>query len=65
MIYALESAGRAWHAAYHSHSLAGVQAAVAAGLGVSLLPAYARLPGQAVLGRKHGFEAAPATEWPS
>ena len=39
MIYALESAGRAWHAAYHSHSLAGVQAAVAAGLGVSLLPA--------------------------
>ena len=39
-----------------------VQAAVAAGLGVSLLPAYARLPGQAVLGRKHGFEAAPATE---
>lgn len=62
MIYALESAGRAWHAAYHSHSLAGVQAAVAAGLGVSLLPAYARLPGQAVLGRKHGFEAAPATE---
>lgn len=62
MIYALESAGRAWHAAYHSHSLAGVQAAVAAGLGVSLLPAFARLVTHPVLGELEGLPGVPATE---
>jgi DNA-binding transcriptional LysR family regulator len=61
-IYALESAGRPWHIAYHSHSLAGVQAAVAAGLGVSLLPAFARLGTHAVLGEDAGFAPAPPTE---
>lgn len=62
MIYALESAGRPWHIAYHSHSLAGVQAAVAAGLGVSLLPAFARLDTHALLGVEEGFAPAPPTE---
>jgi DNA-binding transcriptional LysR family regulator len=62
MIYALESAGRPWHVAYHSHSLAGVQAAVAAGLGVSLLPAFARLETHALLGAQEGFAAVPPTE---
>lgn len=62
MIYALESAGRAWHAAYHSHSLAGVQAAVAAGLGVSLLPAAARLASHAILGAEQGLSAPPGAE---
>ncbi|KRC70215.1 HTH-type transcriptional regulator YofA [compost metagenome] len=62
MIYALESAGRPWHVAYHSHSLAGVQAAVAAGLGVSLLPAFARLETHAELGATDGFAAVPLTE---
>lgn len=62
MIYALESAGRAWHIAYHSHSLAGVQAAVAAGLGVSLLPSFARLETHAELGTEDGFAAVPPTE---
>lgn len=62
MIYALESAGRAWHVAYHSHSLAGVQAAVAAGLGVSLLPVFARLDTHALLGADEGFAAVPPTE---
>ncbi|MEN4921165.1 LysR family transcriptional regulator [Achromobacter spanius] len=62
MIYALESAGRAWHIAYHSHSLAGVQAAVAAGLGVSLLPAFARLDVHAELGVEDGFAPVPPTE---
>jgi DNA-binding transcriptional LysR family regulator len=61
-IYALESAGRPWHIAYHSHSLAGVQAAVAAGLGVSLLPAFARLDTHEVLGEDAGFAPAPPTE---
>jgi len=62
MIYALESAGRTWRAAYHSQSLAGVQAAVAAGLGVSLLPAFACLPEHGVLGGEQGLAEAPPTE---
>ncbi|MFD4838853.1 LysR substrate-binding domain-containing protein [Achromobacter sp. NPDC058515] len=62
MIYALESAGRPWHIAYHSHSLAGVQAAVAAGLGVSLLPAFARLDSHGLLDAEDGFAAVPSTE---
>jgi DNA-binding transcriptional LysR family regulator len=36
-IHSLEAAGRAWHIAYTSPNLAGVQAAVSAGLGVSIL----------------------------
>src|SRR3569623_1581742 len=35
-IHALESAGRSWHMAYTSPGLAGIQAAVAAGLGLSI-----------------------------
>lgn len=62
MIYALESAGRPWRAAYHSQSLAGVQAAVAAGLGVSLLPTFACLPEHGVLGRAQGLAEVPLTE---
>ena len=62
MIYALESAGRPWHIAYLSHSLAGVQAAVAAGLGVSLLPASARLDTHVELVTADGFPDVPPTE---
>ncbi len=62
MIYALESAGRPWHIAYLSHSLAGVQAAVAAGLGVSLLPASARLDTHVELTAADGFADVPPTE---
>ena len=62
MIYALESAGRPWRAAYHSQSLAGVQAAVAAGLGISLLPAFACLPEHGILGAAQGLAPAPHTE---
>ncbi|MDX3986121.1 MAG: LysR substrate-binding domain-containing protein [Achromobacter sp.] len=62
MIYALESAGRAWYGAYHSHSLAGVQAAVAAGLGVSVLPAFATLESHQVLVARDGFDPVPSTE---
>ncbi|MCZ8399310.1 LysR substrate-binding domain-containing protein [Achromobacter ruhlandii] len=62
MIYALESAGRPWRAAYHSQSLAGVQAAVSAGLGISLLPAFARLPEHGILGVAQGLAPAPNTE---
>lgn len=62
MIYALESAGRPWRAAYHSQSLAGVQAAVTAGLGISLLPAFACLPQHAILGASQGLAPPPPTE---
>ncbi|WP_313624364.1 LysR substrate-binding domain-containing protein [Achromobacter sp.] len=62
MIYALESAGRPWHIAYHSHSLAGVQAAVAAGLGVSLLPEFACLDTHVELGEQEGFAPVLPTE---
>jgi DNA-binding transcriptional LysR family regulator len=43
MIHAVESAGRAWHTAYTSPNLPGIQAAVSAGLGISILPDVAIL----------------------
>lgn len=45
----LDKAGRPWHQAFGSHSLTGIQAAVAAGLGISVLPSTALLPEHAVL----------------
>jgi DNA-binding transcriptional LysR family regulator len=61
-IHALEAAGRAWHIAYTSPNLAGIQAAVSAGLGVSILPDVAHLPDHRVLGRADGFPPIPDTE---
>jgi DNA-binding transcriptional LysR family regulator len=61
-IHALESAGRAWHIAYTSPNLAGIQAAVSAGLGVSILTDVGVLPGHRVLGRRDGFPPIPSTE---
>src|SRR5262249_19129379 len=49
-IHALEAAGRAWYIAYSSPNLPGIQAAVSAGLGGSILPAVAVLAGQCILG---------------
>src|SRR5215510_6501526 len=43
-IHAIEAAGRNWHMAYTSSSLSGIQAAVAAGLGLSILPEVAIQP---------------------
>ncbi|HEX8544557.1 MAG TPA: LysR family transcriptional regulator [Pseudomonas sp.] len=43
-IRALDSIQRRWRLAFGSHSLTGIQAAVAGGLGISLLPASAVLP---------------------
>ena len=43
-IRALDSIQRRWRLAFGSHSLTGIQAAVAGGLGVSILPASAVLP---------------------
>jgi DNA-binding transcriptional LysR family regulator len=61
-IHALEAAGRTWHVAYTSPNLTGIQAAVSAGLGVSILPDVAHLPDHRVLGRADGFPAIPDTE---
>jgi DNA-binding transcriptional LysR family regulator len=44
LIHALEAAGRTWHIAYTSPNLSGIQAAVAVGLGVAILPDVAVMP---------------------
>ncbi len=62
MIHAVESAGRAWHMAYTSPNLAGIQAAVSAGLGVSILPEVAILPEHRVLTPQDGFPPITNTE---
>jgi DNA-binding transcriptional LysR family regulator len=62
MIHALEAAGRAWHMAYTSPNLSGIQAAVSAGIGVSILPEVAILSEHRVLRRKDGFPAITNTE---
>lgn len=61
-IHALESAGRAWHTAYTSSSLAGIQAAVAAGMGLSILSEMAIQPDHRVLTAKDGFAPINRTE---
>jgi DNA-binding transcriptional LysR family regulator len=62
MIRAAEVAGRAWHMAYTSPSLVGIQAAVSVGMGVSILPEVAILPEHRVLKAKDGFPAITNTE---
>jgi DNA-binding transcriptional LysR family regulator len=61
-IHALESAGRAWHMAYTSSSLAGIQAAVAAGMGLSILSEMAIQADHRVLTAKEGFTPIDKTE---
>jgi DNA-binding transcriptional LysR family regulator len=61
-IHALESAGRTWHMAYTSSGLAGIQAAVAAGLGLSILSEMAIQADHRVLTAKDGFAAIDKTE---
>jgi DNA-binding transcriptional LysR family regulator len=61
-IHALETAGRSWHMAYTSSSLAGIQAAVAAGLGLSILSEIAIQADHRVLTAKEGFAPIDKTE---
>jgi DNA-binding transcriptional LysR family regulator len=61
-IHALESAGRAWHMAYSSSSLAGIQAAVAAGMGLSILSEMSVQSDHRVLTAKDGFAPITRTE---
>jgi DNA-binding transcriptional LysR family regulator len=61
-IHALEAAGRTWYIAYSSPNFSGVQAAVSAGFGVSILPHTAILPQHHVLGARDGFPKVEDTE---
>ncbi|OCJ09224.1 LysR family transcriptional regulator [Rhizobium sp. AC44/96] len=61
-IQAIEQSGRRWRIAYTSQGLMGVQAAVASGLGISLLPSDAVLPEHQELGAAEGFDDQPASE---
>jgi DNA-binding transcriptional LysR family regulator len=61
-IHAIESAGRSWHMAYTSSNLAGIQAAVAAGLGISILSTMAIQSDHRVLTKKDGFAPLDETE---
>jgi DNA-binding transcriptional LysR family regulator len=61
-IHALEAAGRNWHIAYSSPNLVGVQAAVSAGLGVTILSDVAILPEHRVLKAQDGFPPVGNTE---
>ncbi|WP_343718135.1 LysR substrate-binding domain-containing protein [Inquilinus sp.] len=54
-IAGLEALGRRWRVAYSSQGLIGVQAAVASGLGVSILAEDAVLPDHRRLGAADGF----------
>jgi DNA-binding transcriptional LysR family regulator len=61
-IHALEAAGRTWYIAYTSPNFSGIQAAVAVGLGVSILPQTAILAEHRVIGAREGFAKIPNTE---
>lgn len=61
-IRALDKMGKRWRVVFGSHSLTGIQAAVASGLGVTVLPTTAVLPEHRVLGEKDGFPPLPPTE---
>lgn len=61
-IQALDQIGRPWRIAYTSTSLAGTQAAVRAGLGVTVLPKEMVAPGLQVLGEAEGLPALDDTE---
>jgi DNA-binding transcriptional LysR family regulator len=61
-IHALESAGRSWHMVYTSSNLSGIQAAVAAGMGLSILSEMAIQADHRVLTAKDGFAPIDKTE---
>jgi DNA-binding transcriptional LysR family regulator len=61
-IHVLERGQRPWHVAYSSPNLVGIQAAVSAGLGVSILSEMSILPDHRILGPDEGFMAVADTE---
>jgi DNA-binding transcriptional LysR family regulator len=61
-IHAIEAAGRPWHMAYSSSSLAGIQAAIAAGMGLGILSEMSIQADHRVLTAKDGFSPIDRTE---
>jgi len=59
---ALEKAGRSWRLVYVSHSSASVEAAVAAGLAVTVVKAGTRPPSLRVLSKRERMPALPVAE---
>jgi DNA-binding transcriptional LysR family regulator len=62
IVHALESSGRRWRVAFASQSLVGIQAAVSAGLGISLLPTSAMRADHRLLEAQEGFAQVPGGE---
>ncbi|WP_312496296.1 LysR family transcriptional regulator [Pseudomonas cremoris] len=58
-IRTLDKARRSWRVAFGSHSLTGIQAAVASGLGISILPMSAVLPSHRIC---HELPPVPPSE---
>ena len=58
----MESLGRRWRIAFTSSSLSGIQAAVADGMGISLLPPRAVTADHRVLGESDGLPAVDSYE---
>lgn len=61
-VHALEKAGRSWRIAYECPSLIGIEAALAGGLGVSVLSSLAVTPRLKVLPDSRLWPAIPPTE---
>ncbi|PZA11633.1 LysR family transcriptional regulator [Rhodopseudomonas palustris] len=61
-IHAIEATGRRWHMAYSSSNLAGIQAAVAAGLGLSILSEISIQADHQKLTARDGFPPIDRTE---
>jgi DNA-binding transcriptional LysR family regulator len=61
-IHAIEAAGRPWHMAYSSSSLAGIQAAIAAGMGLGILSEMSIQTDHRVLTARDGFSPIDRTE---
>lgn len=59
---ALESIGRTWRLACVSESIGGLQAAVFAGIAVSVVGKSSVLPGMRELGRSESFPALPKVD---
>lgn len=58
---ALEKAGRPWHIVYSSSSLASIQSAVQAGLGIAICGRSSVRPGMNIVGPKEGLPKLPKT----
>ncbi|WP_394789864.1 LysR substrate-binding domain-containing protein [Rhodoferax sp.] len=61
-IRTLDKIGKRWRVVFASHSLTGIQAAVACGIGITVLPTTAVLPEHRVLGAAEGFPPLPPAE---